>query len=62
MCFLFLEKQKNSVSSPEIHYLRNYNISRLKSFAPFAYDYTIMKYVRKQDSLKKKEGVFLYEL
>ena len=29
MCFLFLEKnEKNSVPSPEIHYLRNSNISR----------------------------------
>lgn len=42
---------ENSVSSPEVHYLRNYNKSRLKSFATFAYDHG----VRKKTRLLKKE-------
>ena len=34
------------MSSPKIHYFRNYNISRLKNFAPFAYDHGVRKETR----------------
>ena len=46
---------ENSVSSPEVHYFRNYIKCRLKSIAPFAYDHEVRKKTR---LLKKKEGVF----
>ena len=39
------------MSSPGIHYIRNYNVSRLKGFAPFAYDHG----VRKEIGLLKQE-------
>ena len=50
-----MKMNENSVSSPEIHYFRNYNISRKRALPHLL---TIMEYVRKQDPLKKKEGVF----
>ena len=42
---------ENSLSSPEIQNFQNYIISRLKSFAPFAYDHRL----RKETRLLKKE-------
>ena len=56
MLFVF---GKNRVSSPEVHYFRNYNIRRLKGFAPFAYDHGVRKETR---LLKKERRVLSYEL
>ena len=55
-----MKMDENSVSCPEIQDFQNYNIRRLKGFAPFAYNHGVRKETRLLK--KRKKEVFLYEL
>ena len=56
-----MKMDENSLSSPEIHYFRNYNISRLKGFAPFAYDHGVRKETRLLKKRKKEAFLMNYK-
>ncbi|HBB05719.1 MAG TPA: hypothetical protein DCZ41_03955 [Firmicutes bacterium] len=51
-----MKTDENSMSSPEINYFRNYNISRLTGWAHLAYDHG----VRKETRLLEKIGGFFF--
>lgn len=56
-----MKMDENSVLSPKIHYLRNYNVSRLKGFAPFAYDHGVRKEIRLLKKERKRIFFMNYE-